>query len=104
MESYYKESRQRVQQESKLTSTTLIIDRFNHSEQISERIEFMWYLATNSGNSTGLSIDYITRLWILLYENRIFPNDPQPLFKVFKEISGSKGAVRFFLKIIFLIK
>jgi ubiquitin carboxyl-terminal hydrolase 34 len=57
-----------------------VIDRYDHSFNMAERIEFLSYLLTNCKPSYRLPIKHYYKLWDMLYESPVSEDDPDLLF------------------------
>ena len=71
----------------------LLVDRYNHEENITERMNFLSFLVSNAPNLGKLPIEYFYKLWTILFEFPVSPNDSQTLFKFLKEIAPDKQTV-----------
>ena len=72
-------------------------DRYSHSDNINERVDFLAYLLTNCAPSYRMPIEYYYKIWYMLYEAPISPDDSQLLFSFLKFIASDSVSVIFIL-------
>ena len=77
-----------------LNNEDIKVDRYIHSENIAERMNFLFFIMGNATSLEKISIGYISRLWTMLHESPASPSDSQSLFKFLREIAADQTTVR----------
>ena len=70
-----------------------MIDRYSHADNVRERVDFLNFILTNAAPTYRLPIEFIYKLWGMLYENPISYNDSQVLFEFLKDIASNQEMV-----------
>jgi len=85
------------------TNPNFTVEKYSHAINLQERIDFLGYILTNCAPTFKLKIEFYYKLWDILHENSVFPNDTIILFNFLKTIS-SDIVIVFFDLIIKLTK
>jgi hypothetical protein len=76
----------------------ILIERYTHVENVHERVDFLGYLLTNCAPSYRMPIEYYYKLWKMMYEEPVSPDDSQVLFIFLKFIASDSASVSFSFK------
>ncbi len=70
-----------------------MVDRYSHTDNLSERMDFLYFVLKGAPSSYKLPIKCVYQLWDMLYERPVDPADSQHLFAFLKALAADSACV-----------